>query len=109
MVLVVTLRTSCAVLITGGRCDTRHRDTHLHWSGPTRGTAIFKPDVRQEHPQARPSCQRRHWPVAAQRRLVAVDIVFFVIAAAAPLVGMTGALPAAIVLGNGAASAMRPW
>ena len=37
-------------------------------------------------------------------RLVAVDIVFFVIAAAAPLVGMTGALPAAIVLGNGAAA-----
>ncbi len=39
-----------------------------------------------------------------QSRLVAVDIVFFVIAAAAPLVGMTGALPAAIVLGNGAAA-----
>ena len=30
-------------------------------------------------------------------------IVFFVIAAAAPLVGMTGALPVAVVLGNGAA------
>jgi amino acid transporter len=39
-----------------------------------------------------------------QSRLVAVDIVFFVIAAAAPLVGMTGALPAAIALGNGAAA-----
>lgn len=37
-------------------------------------------------------------------RLGAVDIVFFVIAAAAPLVGMMGALPAAIVLGNGAAA-----
>ena len=39
-----------------------------------------------------------------QSRLVAVDIVFFVIAAVAPLVGMTGALPAAIVLGNAAAA-----
>ncbi len=36
-------------------------------------------------------------------RLGVVGIVFFVIAAAAPLVGMTGALPVAIVLGNGAA------
>jgi hypothetical protein len=36
------------------------------------------------------------------------SIVFFVVAAAAPLVGMTGALPPAIVLGNGAgASATR--
>ncbi|MEI8327316.1 MAG: APC family permease, partial [Betaproteobacteria bacterium] len=32
------------------------------------------------------------------------SIVFFVVAAAAPLVGMTGALPPAIVLGNGAAA-----
>ena len=30
-----------------------------------------------------------------------LGIVFFVIAAAAPLVGMTGAVPVAIVLGNG--------
>lgn len=37
-------------------------------------------------------------------RLGAISIVFFVIAAAAPLVGMTGALPAAILLGNGAAA-----
>ncbi len=29
--------------------------------------------------------------------------MFFVVAAAAPLVGMTGAVPVAIVLGNGAA------
>jgi len=36
-------------------------------------------------------------------RLGVVGIVFYVIAAAAPLVGMTGALPVAIVLGNGAA------
>jgi amino acid transporter len=36
-------------------------------------------------------------------RLGVVGIVFFVVAAAAPLVGMTGALPVAIVLGNGAA------
>jgi hypothetical protein len=36
-------------------------------------------------------------------RLGVVGIVFFVVAAAAPLVGMTGAVPVAIVLGNGAA------
>lgn len=36
-------------------------------------------------------------------RLGIFGIVFFVIAAAAPLVGMTGALPVAAVLGNGAA------
>ena len=35
-------------------------------------------------------------------RLGVLGIVFFVIAAAAPLVGMTGALPVAVVLGNGA-------
>lgn len=37
-------------------------------------------------------------------RLGVIGIVFFVVAAAAPLVGMTGALPAAIALGNGAAA-----
>lgn len=36
-------------------------------------------------------------------RLGVVGIVFYVIAAASPLVGMTGALPVAVVLGNGAA------
>lgn len=36
-------------------------------------------------------------------RLGVTGIVFFVVAAAAPLVGMTGAVPVAIVLGNGAA------
>lgn len=35
-------------------------------------------------------------------RLGVIGIVFFVVAAAAPLVGMTGAVPVAIVLGNGA-------
>ena len=35
-------------------------------------------------------------------QLGVVGIVFYVIAAASPLVGMTGALPVAIVLGNGA-------
>ncbi|TDW29613.1 APC family permease [Cryobacterium psychrophilum] len=34
-------------------------------------------------------------------RLGVIGIVFFVVAAAAPLVGMTGAVPVAIVLGNG--------
>jgi amino acid transporter len=37
-------------------------------------------------------------------RLGIFGIVFFVVAAASPLVGMTGALPAAVVLGNGAAA-----
>lgn len=36
-------------------------------------------------------------------RLGVIGIVFYVVAAASPLVGMTGALPVAIVLGNGAA------
>ena len=36
-------------------------------------------------------------------RIGVLGIVFFVIAAAAPLVGMTGAVPVAIVLGDGAA------
>lgn len=40
----------------------------------------------------------------AANRLGIVGIVFFVVAAAAPLVGMTGAVPVAIVLGNGAAA-----
>ncbi|XRQ10542.1 APC family permease [Actinomadura welshii] len=38
----------------------------------------------------------------AGNRLGIAGIVFFVVAAAAPLVGMTGAVPIAIVLGNGA-------
>lgn len=37
-------------------------------------------------------------------RLGVLGIVFFVVAAAAPLVGMTGAVPVAVVLGNGAAA-----
>jgi len=37
-----------------------------------------------------------------RNRLGVVGIVFFVVAAAAPLVGMTGAVPVAIVAGNGA-------
>jgi len=37
-------------------------------------------------------------------RLGVLGIVFFVVAAAAPLVGMTGGLPVAIVAGNGAAA-----
>nr|WP_315463209.1 APC family permease [uncultured Rhodoferax sp.] len=37
-------------------------------------------------------------------KLGVAEIVFFVVAAAAPLVGMTGALPPSIVLGSGAAA-----
>ncbi|WP_349898049.1 APC family permease [Parafrigoribacterium soli] len=37
-------------------------------------------------------------------RLGTIGIVFFVVAAAAPLVGMTGAVPVAVVAGNGAAA-----
>jgi amino acid transporter len=40
----------------------------------------------------------------AANRLGIAGIVFFVVAAAAPLVGMTGAVPIAIGLGNGAAA-----
>ncbi|RZT62449.1 amino acid/polyamine/organocation transporter (APC superfamily) [Microcella alkaliphila] len=36
-------------------------------------------------------------------RIGVVGIVFFVVAASAPLIGMTGAVPVAMVLGNGAA------
>lgn len=43
-------------------------------------------------------------PQLAKNRLGVLGIVFFVVAAAAPLVGMTGAVPVAIVLGNGAAA-----
>ena len=39
-----------------------------------------------------------------RNRLGIAGIVFFVVAASAPLVGMTGAVPVAIVLGNGAAA-----
>ncbi len=35
-------------------------------------------------------------------RLTVFGIAFFVVAAAAPLVGVTGAVPLAVVLGNGA-------
>ena len=37
-------------------------------------------------------------------RLGVLGIVFFVVAASAPLVGMTGAVPVAIAAGNGAAA-----
>jgi len=43
-------------------------------------------------------------PTLHKGRLGVLGIVFFVVAAAAPLVGMTGAVPVAIVLGNGAAA-----
>ena len=48
-------------------------------------------------PEETPATALRHG------RLGVFGIVFFVVAAAAPLVGMTGAVPIAIVLGNGAA------
>lgn len=43
-------------------------------------------------------------PGLRKARLGVFGIVFFVVAAAAPLVGMTGAVPVAIGLGNGAAA-----
>ena len=54
-------------------------------------------DQLQPAPAETPETSLRHG------RLGVVGIVFFVVAAAAPLVGMTGAVPVAIVLGNGAA------
>ena len=50
----------------------------------------------QGAPQETPETALRH------NRLGVLGIVFFVVAAAAPLVGMTGAVPVAIVLGDGA-------
>lgn len=50
----------------------------------------------QAAPQETPETSLR------RNRLGVVGIVFFVVAAAAPLVGMTGAVPVAIVLGDGA-------
>src|SRR5690606_15782233 len=51
----------------------------------------------QPAPEETPETALRHG------RLGVVGIVFFVVAAAAPLLGMTGAVPVAIVAGNGAA------
>ena len=48
---------------------------------------------------------RQETPATDQprRRIGVLGIVFFVVAAAAPIVGVTGAVPVSIVLGNGAA------
>ncbi len=53
-----------------------------------------------------PSVRERTEPKVdlAPNKLNIAGVVFFVVAAAAPLVGMTGAVPVAIVLGNGAAA-----
>jgi amino acid transporter len=51
----------------------------------------------QPAPEETPETALRHG------KLGVLGIVFFVVAAAAPLLGMTGAAPVAIVLGNGAA------
>ena len=53
---------------------------------------------------ARPAPDLAPDETLAANRLGIAGIVFFVVAAAAPLVGMTGAVPVAIVLGNGAAA-----
>jgi amino acid transporter len=52
----------------------------------------------QPPPQETPETALHHG------RLGVLGVVFFVVAAAAPLVGMTGAVPVAIVAGNGAAA-----
>jgi amino acid transporter len=54
--------------------------------------------ITTDEPTAAPRTQLR------RGRLGVIGIVFFVVAAAAPLVGMTGAVPVAIVLGTGAAA-----
>ncbi len=53
--------------------------------------------------QLKPAPEETHETALRHGRLGVAGIVFFVVAAAAPLVGMTGAVPVAIVLGNGAA------
>ena len=54
--------------------------------------------------QTKPDSTRAPETALHKGRLGVLGIVFFVVAAAAPLVGMTGAVPVAIVLGNGAAA-----
>ncbi|MBI1378068.1 MAG: amino acid permease [Frankiales bacterium] len=54
--------------------------------------------------QLQPAPQETPETALHRGRLGILGIVFFVVAAAAPLVGMTGAVPVAIVLGNGAAA-----
>ncbi len=56
------------------------------------------------NPLADPNAQADAGHRLRSGRLGVWSIVFFVVAAAAPLVGMTGALPPAIALGNGAAA-----
>ncbi len=56
------------------------------------------------NPEAHLAAPPADEPHLAKNRLGVAGIVFFVVAAAAPLVGMTGAVPVAIVLGNGAAA-----
>lgn len=54
--------------------------------------------------QLQPAPEQTEESALHSGRLGVLGIVFFVVAAAAPLVGMTGAVPVAIVLGNGAAA-----
>lgn len=60
--------------------------------------------TEQSAPAPAPGHHRPVEESLASDRLGIPGIVFFVVAAAAPLVGMTGAVPVAIVLGNGAAA-----
>ncbi len=52
--------------------------------------------------QLQPAPEETEGTSLRKGRLGVIGIVFFVVAAAAPLVGMTGAVPVAIVVGNGA-------
>ena len=61
-------------------------------------------DPQSTAPVTRPTHDLPPDETLAANRLGIAGIVFFVVAAAAPLVGMTGAVPVAIVLGNGAAA-----
>jgi amino acid transporter len=54
--------------------------------------------------QLQPAPEQTQETALHSGRLGILGIVFFVVAAAAPLVGMTGAVPVAIVVGNGAAA-----
>jgi amino acid transporter len=60
--------------------------------------------MRQTAHRAPDGAQIDAEPTLSPGRIGVWGIVFFVVAAAAPLVGMTGALPPAIVLGTGAAA-----
>ena len=68
-----------------------------------RGPTIAAPSTRRaDRADLQPAPAETPETSLRKGRIGVIGIVFFVVAAAAPLVGMTGAVPVATVLGNGA-------